>query len=107
MSGVASFSPKRSVRCFQATGVSSPSSAASAWQRPQIGRVRMVVDLATGDNRGPLVEQAEQRADQPGLALTAFAEQDEVVSGEQRALDLGDDGVVEADDAREGRLTGF
>ena len=34
------------------------------------------------------------------LPWPALAEQDDVVAGEQRALDLGHDGVVEADDAR-------
>ena len=48
----------------------------------QTGVVRMVVDLAAGDDRRPLVQQADQRADQPGLALAALAEQDDVVAGE-------------------------
>ena len=43
---------------------------------------------------------ADQRAHQPGLALAALAEQHEVVAGEQRRLELGQHGVVEADDAR-------
>ena len=106
VSGVASFSPYRSLRCFQATGVRSPSAATSAWQRPHDGRVRVVVDLAAGDDRRPLVEQADEGADQAGLALPALAEQHEVVAGEQGALDLGDDGVVEADDAGQGRGAG-
>ena len=38
-------------------------------------------------------------AQQPRLALAAFAEQDDVVSGDQRALELRDDGVLEAEDA--------
>ena len=49
---------------------------------------------------------ADQRADQPGLALAALAEQHHVVAGEQRPLDLGQHGVVVADDAGEARLAG-
>ena len=40
-----------------------------------------------------------QRPQQPRLALTALAEQDDVVFGDQRALELRDDGVLEAEDA--------
>ena len=54
----------------------------------------------------PLVEQADQGADQPGLALAALAEQDHVVAGEQGPLDLGEHGLVEADDAGQGGLAG-
>jgi hypothetical protein len=61
----------------------------------------VVVDLAAGDRRGPLVQQVDQRADQPGLALPALAQQHDVVAGEQGALQLRQDGVVEADDAGE------
>ena len=68
--------------------------------------VRVVVDLAARDVRRPLVEQPDQRADQPGLALAALAEQDEVVAGEQGPLDLGQHRVVEAEDAGEGGLAG-
>ncbi len=61
----------------------------------------MVVDLTTLDDRRPLVEEADERADQPGLALAAFAEQHDVVAGEQCAFELGEHGLVEADDAGE------
>ena len=44
------------------------------------------------------------RADQPGLALAALAEQDDVVPGEQRPLEVGQHGLVEPDDAGEARL---
>ena len=54
----------------------------------------------------PLVEQADQRAQQPGLALAALAEQHHVVAGDQRPLELRDDGVVEAVQAGPGVLTG-
>ena len=67
-------------------------------------RVRVVVDLAAGDLGTPLVEQADQGAHQPGLALAALAEQHQVVAGQQGGLQLGQHGVVEADDAGEGGL---
>lgn len=57
----------------------------------------MVVDLAPGDHRRPLVEQARQRPDQPGLTLAAFAEQDNVVTGDQRPLQVRPDRQVEAE----------
>jgi hypothetical protein len=64
-------------------------------------RVRVVVDLAAGDHRRPLVEQPGDGAHQPGLALAALAEEHDVVAGEQGALQLGQHGVVEPDDAGE------
>jgi hypothetical protein len=68
--------------------------------------VRVLVQLGAGQHRGPLVEQAGQRADQPGLALAPLAEQHQVVTGEQRPLDLRQHRVVEAEDAGEGGLPG-
>ena len=50
--------------------------------------------------RVALVEQSGQRAKQPGLALTAFTEQNEIVARDQRPLQLGQDGVVESQNAR-------
>ena len=67
-------------------------------------RVRVVVDLATGDLGTPLVEQGGHGAHQPGLALAALPQQHEVVAGQDGALQLGQHGVVEANDAGEGRL---
>ena len=64
-----------------------------------IGRIRVLAQFGAGDHRRPLVKQPDQRAQQPGLALAAFAEQDEVVAGDQRPLQLRQDGVVEAQDA--------
>ena len=57
---------------------------------------RVLAELGAGDDRRPLVEQADQRAQQPGLALAALAEQHDVVAGDQRPLELRDDGVLEA-----------
>ena len=66
--------------------------------------VGMVVDLAAGDDRRPLVQQCHQRADQSGLALAALAEQHHVVAGQDRPFHLREHGVVEADDPREAHL---
>ncbi len=65
------------------------------------GFVRVLVELAALDHRRPLVEQPDEGAQQAGLALAALAEQDEVVPGEQGALELRAHGVLEADDAGE------
>ena len=62
-------------------------------------RVRVVVDLAAGDDRHPLVEQADERADDARLRLAALAEEDHVVAGEQRVRQLRKHGVVVADHA--------
>ena len=62
-------------------------------------RVRVLAQLGALDHRRPLVEQAGQRAQQPRLALTAFAEQHDVVAGDQRPLQLRKHGVLEAQDA--------
>ena len=58
--------------------------------------VGVLAELGARDHRRPLVEQADQRAQQPGLALAALAEQHHVVAGDQRPLELRDDGVLEA-----------
>ncbi len=63
-------------------------------------RVRVLTQLGAGDHRRPLVEQPRQGPQQPRLALTALAEQDEVVSGDQRPLHLRQHGVLEAQDPR-------
>jgi hypothetical protein len=64
------------------------------------------VDLAAGDLRTPLVQQAGQGAHQAGLSLAALAEQHQVVAGQERCLELGKDCVVEADDTGEGGFAG-
>ena len=96
VSGVASFSAYRSSRCRHSTGSSSPSS--SARRRDAVGDrvVGVLAELGAADHRRPLVEQADQGAQQPGLALAALAEEHDVVAGDQGALELRDDGVVEA-----------
>ena len=106
MSGVASFSPKRSSRCTQSivrvVAVLGDEVAGVAADRV----VRVVVDLAAGDDRHPLVEQAGERADHAGLGLAALAEEDHVVAGEQGVLQLRHDGLLVAEDAFEQRLAG-
>ena len=52
------------------------------------GRVGVVVDLGAGDDRHPLVEQRGEGADHAGLRLPALAEEDHVVAGEERVLQL-------------------
>ena len=85
---------------------SSPYVAAACWERDGDRVVGVLAELGAGDHRRPLVEQADQRAQQPGLALAALAEQHDVVAGEQRALDLRDDGLGEAVQARPRVLAG-
>ena len=65
---------------------------------------RVVVDLAAGDDRHPLVEQVHERADDARLRLAALAEEDDVVAGEQRVRELRHDGVLVTDDAVDERL---
>ena len=62
-------------------------------------RVRVLAELRPRDHRRPFVEQAGQRAQQSGLALTAFAEQHHVVARDQRPLELRKHGVLEAEDS--------
>ena len=49
--------------------------------------------------RDLVVEEADERPHQPALGLALFAEEEHVVPGEQGDVDLGDDGVLVADDA--------
>ena len=66
----------------------------------------VVVDLRVGDDREPLVEQADHGADDPGLGLAALSQQDDVVSGQNRVLHLRQDGVLEPEDAGHQGLPG-
>src|SRR5690606_25927939 len=68
--------------------------------------VGVVVDLAAGDDRHPLVEQPDEGADHAGLRLAALAEEDDVVPGEQGVLELGQDGVLVAEHRRDQLLPG-
>ena len=80
-------------------GRSSPSSAAAPDRLRRDRGVRMLAQFGALDHRRPLVEQAGQRAQQPRLALSAFAEQHDVVAGDQGPLQLRKHGVLEAEDA--------
>ena len=63
---------------------------------------RVVIDLAPGHHRRPLVEKIHEGADETGLALAALAEEHDVMAGEQGPLDLRSHRLIEADDAWEG-----
>src|SRR5207244_4901330 len=65
----------------------------------------IVVDLAPGDDRHPLVEQLGERADHAGLGLTALAEEDHVVPGDEGVLELREDSVFVADHTVDERTT--
>jgi hypothetical protein len=66
----------------------------------------MVVDLAAFDRWRPLVQQPGQGPDQPCLTLAALAQEDDVVPGDDGALQVGKHRLAESDDAREGILSG-
>ena len=70
------------------------------------GGVGVVVDLGTGDDRQPFVEQADETADHAGLGLAPLPQHDHVVAGQQSVLDLGDDGVLVAENVVEQGLAG-
>ena len=79
--------------------------ASSSFAGPRDRLERVFVDRATGDVevRDVLVEEPDQRPHEPALRLALLAEEQHVVPGEHRDADLGDDGVVVADDAGEQR----
>ena len=62
------------------------------------GVVGVVVDLAALDDGDLVVEQLDEMADQARLGLTTFAEQDEVVAGEDAALQAREYRRAVADD---------
>jgi hypothetical protein len=65
---------------------------------------RVVVDLAAGHRRDPVVQQRGQAAQQPALGLAAQAQQDQVVSREDRVHDLRHHRVLVPQHAGEQRL---
>ena len=71
--------------------------ATDAGDRPQ----RVVVQRGLGDvdERNRLVKKTDQLPHQPALGLALLAEKQHVVPGQQGDVDLGDDRVVEADNA--------
>ncbi len=64
------------------------------------GLVGMLGQLGAVDHGRPLVEEPRQRAQEARLALASLAQQDDVVSGDQRALQLRDHRRLEAVQAR-------
>ena len=76
--------------------MSSPSSATGVDGGPGDRVVGVVVDLRALHDGEPFVEQADQGPDDPGLGLAPLTQQDDVVTGQYGVLELGDDGVVEA-----------
>ena len=66
----------------------------------------MVVDLASGDDRSPVVEQTRQRPDQPCLALPALTKEDHVVSRDDRALEVRQHSLAKSHNAGEGVSAG-
>ena len=103
-SGVASFSEKRRSRPIHSIGVSSPFSATSARQRAQIGESGESLTSHPATIGICVVEQLDELADQPRLRLPALAQDDHVVSGEDRAFQTRQHGVVVADDPGDERL---
>jgi hypothetical protein len=69
------------------------------------GPVWVVADLRSGHDGEPFIEQLGERTQDAALGLPTFPEQDDVVSGQKRVLELGQDGVVEAEHALDERAT--
>ena len=65
------------------------------------GMEGVVVEFAAGNDGDLFVQQVDQGADEAGFGLAPFAQQDDVLAGEDGVFQLGNDGVVEADDAGE------
>src|SRR5262249_57713810 len=65
---------------------------------------RIVVDLAARQHGNLFVEQPDQEPRDPRLGLTALAEKDDVLPGQDRVLDLRHDRIVVADDPRQERV---
>ena len=62
--------------------------------------VRAVIYLAAIDHRDLVVQQRDQGADQAALRLPTLAQEDDILPGEDRVLDLRDDRPVISDDSR-------
>jgi hypothetical protein len=86
-------------------GASSPCSAMIAG-RGRDGRERVLRDLGAGEDRRPLVQQADEAAHQAGFRLAALAEQDDVLVAENGVGELRDHRVVVTGDAGKQRLAG-
>jgi len=100
MSGVASFSPYRRSRAIQADLGLVPVLGDGLAARLADRRERIVVDLAAGHRRHLRVEQLGQEARHPRLGLPALTQEDDVLAGEDRVLDLRQHALLVAHDAR-------
>ena len=67
----------------------------------------MIVDLAPLDDGHLGVEELDHRAHEARLGLAALAQQDQVVAGQDAALQRRQHGVVEPDEAGEEVLAGL
>ena len=104
MSGVLSFSLYRSAAAHQPIGgvVALLGHDLPRQRRDRVERI--VVELGAGEVRQPRVEQADEAPRDAALGLPALAEQDDVLARQDRVLELRQDGLVVAEDARqEGR----
>ena len=63
----------------------------------------VVVELAAGNDGQPRIQEPDEQSRQPRLGLPSLAEEDQVVPGQDRVLDRGNDQILVADDAWEGR----
>ena len=68
---------------------------------------RVVVNLAAGDDRNLVIQQVGEAAEDAALGLAAQAEQNEVVTRENRVHQLRDDRLVIPDHTRKERLAGL
>ena len=68
---------------------------------------RVFGDFGTCEHRRPLVQQAGQAADDPGLRLAALSQEDDVLIAEESVGQLRDHGVVVAGDSGKQRLAGL
>src|SRR2546426_2443377 len=67
-------------------------------------RERTVVDLAAGEPGDLGVEKLDQEARHAGLGLATLAQEHDVLAGENRVLDLGEDALLVPDDPWEDRF---
>ena len=96
VSGVASFSPYRSLHGAPTTPAGRlPASASRSRANREMGWNGSSLTLGVGHDGQPLVEEVDQRPDDAGLRLAALTQQDHVVSGQHGVLELGEDTVLE------------
>ena len=69
--------------------------------------VRIIVDLASFDDRYAFIQKTEQAANDSRFALAALTEENHMVAGENGILDLRYDGFVITDDARQDPFAAF